>query len=402
MTTQKTPEINLTKKTIDALENPAQGRIRIKDKGTKYLWLYMTPNLRSFYYYRKLNGTPVEIKIGTYPDTTPDQARAKVAEVNARYTFGQDVAGDKARGRMHWSDLFERYMDEHVRKALNPQTAREYADKNKLHLASWKNLPIAAIDQDACASMHRQAARSRHRKEGGKPIGGKRTADMTLNLVRDVFNWARVRGLVKVDNPTTGITRHLNPSRQARHRILTPDEMARFIKALNEFDDQDMADYFRLALFTGQRRKKVLSMRWADLDMTGGYWTYDKTKNDELMRLALPDAAMNVLRSRYRDANSEYVFPSRRRDAKKPYLSEPRYAFRRILEKAGINGMVIHDLRRTFGTYMAASGASEYQLMRALGHKDPQSTKVYIRLGDDMVKEPVARGVERMLNAAEK
>lgn len=406
MKTQSTPEIRFTKKVIGALPHPTEGRIRYRGDDAKYLRLYVSPTAKTWYYYRKESGKPVEIKIGTFPEVTPDQARDKVREYNARYTFGEDVQANRGQQRLTWGELFDRYMEEHVSKSLKPHTQRDYADKNRIHLAAWKNLQLSAIDTLTVEAMHKRAVKKRHQKgkDGkniGKPIGGPRTADMTLNLVRDVFNWARGKRIVSLDNPAGAITRFVKASKAARRRVLNEDEMRRFIVALNEFDDQDMADYFRMLLFTGQRKESVLSMRWDAVDMKGKFWTYDKTKNDEEMRVALPDPAIQLLRQRWKDSNSDYVFPSRRADAKVPHLSEPRYAFDRIMKKASITGVVIHDLRRTFGTWLAAGGASEYQIMRALGHKDSQSAKVYVRLSEDMTRAPIANTVGRMLAAGQ-
>ncbi len=402
MKTPSTTEIRFTKRIIDALPHPPEGRVRYSDPGVKYLRIYVSPAAKTWYYYRKTGRKPVELKIGTFPEITPDQARDKASEFNARYTFGQDVQANRGHQRLTWGELWERYHTEHILKALKVKTQRDYADKNRIHLASWKNLQLSAIDSLAVEAMHIKAAKVRHQKgkDGkniGKPIGGPRTADMTLNLVRDVFNWARQKKIISMDNPTTSTTRLVKASAVSRRRVLNEDEMSRFITALNEFDDQDMADYFRMLLFTGQRRESVLSMRWDGIDFDAATWIYDKTKNDQEMRVALPGPAIDLLKRRWRDSNSDYVFPSRRRDSKVPHLSEPRYAFDRIMSKAGITGMVIHDLRRTFGTWLAAGGASEYQIMRALGHKDSQSAKVYVRLSEDMTRDPIARTVDRML-----
>lgn len=404
MSKQSTVEIRFTKKVIEALPCPKSGRVKYKSQSVKYLRLYASPTARTWYYYRKVGGLPVEIKIGTFPEVTPDQAAKKVDEYNARYTFGEDVQANRSQQRLTWGELFNRYFVEHIEKSCKDGSIRDYADKNRIHLAGWKNLQLSAIDTLTVEEMHRKASVKRRRKDKngkpyGKPIGGPRTADMTLNLVRDVFNWAKAKRITSMENPTASVTRFVKPSAAARRRVLNQDEMGRFIKALNDFDDQDMADYFRLLLFTGQRRGSVISMRWEDIDMKGELWKYDKTKNDEEMRVALSKASIEVLKRRWRHSNSDYVFPSRRRNAKVPHLSEPRHAFDRIMKRADITGAVIHDLRRTFGTWLAAGGASEYQIMRALGHKDSQSAKVYVRLSEDMTRDPIQKTVDRMLGA---
>ena len=49
-----------------------------------------------------------------------------------------------------------------------------------------------------------------------------------------------------------------------------------------------------------------------------------------------------------------------------------------------------HDLRRTLGSWQAATGASALEIMKSLGHKDMASTLIYARLD----KEPVRKAME--------
>ena len=54
----------------------------------------------------------------------------------------------------------------------------------------------------------------------------------------------------------------------------------------------------------------------------------------------------------------------------------------RILKEAGIENLRIHDLRRTLGSYQAATGANGYIIGKSLGHRSQQSTAIYARLTD--------------------
>ena len=62
------------------------------------------------------------------------------------------------------------------------------------------------------------------------------------------------------------------------------------------------------------------------------------------------------------------------------HLKEPKRAWKRVLDRAGIDDLRIHDLRRTLGSYLAMNGESQYVIGQMLGHKDPRSTAVYARL----------------------
>ena len=58
-----------------------------------------------------------------------------------------------------------------------------------------------------------------------------------------------------------------------------------------------------------------------------------------------------------------------------------------MLERAGIENLRIHDLRRTAGSYMAIQGVSPTIIGKALGHRSPQATAIYARLTQDPVRQ---------------
>jgi len=60
----------------------------------------------------------------------------------------------------------------------------------------------------------------------------------------------------------------------------------------------------------------------------------------------------------------------------------------------------IHDLRRTLGSWQAATGASLSIIGRALGHKSVTATAVYARLDLDPVRQSVEAATRAILDAA--
>ena len=65
-------------------------------------------------------------------------------------------------------------------------------------------------------------------------------------------------------------------------------------------------------------------------------------------------------------------------------------AWQRLLDRAGIEKLWIHDLRRTVGTYMANLGANQAQIQAQLGHRDPQSSKPYVHTNVEFVRKPIS------------
>ncbi len=74
-------------------------------------------------------------------------------------------------------------------------------------------------------------------------------------------------------------------------------------------------------------------------------------------------------------------------------------AWAAICERAKIEGVWIHDLRRTLGSWQAASGASLTVIGKSLGHKSVATTAVYARLALDPVRVSVNAATAAMAAA---
>jgi integrase len=90
-----------------------------------------------------------------------------------------------------------------------------------------------------------------------------------------------------------------------------------------------------------------------------------------------------------RRGTSSWVFPSTR--SRSGHLEEPKSAWRRLLEVAGIAELRLHDLRRTFGSRLAETGANGAVIAAAMGHKSLQSARSYLHLQIDAVREAAER-----------
>ncbi|MCJ7543596.1 MAG: site-specific integrase, partial [Phycisphaerae bacterium] len=235
---------------------------------------------------------------------------------------------------------------------------------------------------------------------------GHYAANRMLALLSAMFNYA-VGLEYEGGNPTKGVKRF---KEQSRDRFLRADEIQTFFKALEaEKEDENgelWRDFFTVALLTGARRANVLSMKWTDLELTRGLWRIPEaeSKNKEPLLCVLPPAAVEILQRRAADnaakdpeKQSEYVFPGRGGSG---HVFDPTKPWERILERAKLKDLRIHDLRRTLGSWQAAAGASLSIIGRALGHKNVATTAIYARLDLDPVRASVNTAAAAIMDAA--
>jgi integrase len=89
------------------------------------------------------------------------------------------------------------------------------------------------------------------------------------------------------------------------------------------------------------------------------------------------------------------VFPSP--NGRGEHFSDPKRAWQRILARAGIENLRIHDIRRTLGSWQAMTGASIPIIGKSLGHKSSAATQIYARLQTDPVRNSIQIAVDKML-----
>jgi len=115
-------------------------------------------------------------------------------------------------------------------------------------------------------------------------------------------------------------------------------------------------------VLTGLREANVRGLKWSQVDLKLGHVTvpssHYKTKREH--RAMLSEAAVALLESLPRE--SEYVFTY---DGH-PVTRFNNHAFRKARKRAGLDSLRWHDLRHTFASWAAQSGASD-RVLQALG-----------------------------------
>lgn len=376
-------KINFTKKALEALSLPAEGKrayyydakvrgliISVTEKGTK-----------TFYVYRKVNGRPERIMLGYYIDLSIENARGQASKVNSQIAQGKNPNREKSKlkGELTFEELFEKYLEGHA----------------KLHKKSWKNdqdiyrLYLIHLKKRKISSFHKSDFETLHSDIG--KTKGRYAANRMLALLGVMFRKAIDWGW-DGKSPITGIKKF---KEKTRERFLQGDELSRFFKALGGEPNKLFTDFFMVCLLTGARKGNVLSMRWEDVDIEKGTWKIPETKNGESHLVPLSSDLIKILHQRYTQKENNWVFPSK--TSQSGHLEEPKRVWKRILEEANLTDLRLHDLRRTLGSWQAATGANSYVIGKSLGHKTQQATAVYARLNIDPVRESVNRATSAML-----
>lgn len=378
--------INFIKKTLDSLKLPDKNkRHYFYDTKIKGLELMVTEQgTKSFKVYRKFNGKPVRVTLGKYPEMTIENARKEAHRVIADMISGKNPNEEKKniRTEITFGEVFEIFMERHSK--VMKKTWKADDGEIKRFLFDWFNKKLSTITKQEIQLIHEKI-----RKENGLY-----QANRMLARIHIIYNKAIEWGW-NGTNPASSIKKFKEKSRD---RFLHPDELPKFFESLEAEPNSTIKDYIYVSLFTGARKSNVLSMNWEDINFERCEWLIPETKNGESLRVHLTEKVIDILKNRLQSRpNSKWVFES---IGKTGHLVEPKSGWKRILQRAGIKDLRLHDLRRTLGSWQAATGANSYIIGRSLGHKNQQSTAIYARLSIDPIKESVEKAAQAMLKHA--
>ena len=429
-------KINFTKQTLNALPLPDKGkRYAFKDAKERGLIIrVMASGVKTFQLYQKHQGRPLRISLGTFPDMTIEQARREAAKAKGALASGTNpnIEKNRVRKEITLKELFSTYMERYS-KVEKKSWKYDEREINK-YLPHWFNRKVSDISKHEIALLHGKI----------RDNNGLYQANRILERLRAMYNKAIEWGW-EGTNPTLGIKKFKEKSRD---RFIQPDEMPLLIEALEAEQNEVARDYLFVSLFTGARKSNVLKMRWDEIDWNNKTWRIPESKNGEPVIIPLTDQAeMVLLRRKIADQGSPWAFPSP--TSKEGHLADPKKAWQRVKENATIliwkkekslaslidemeqkakaetygsrlfllitkeaqsrevhlpSGMMdirIHDIRRTFGSYQAITGASLQIIGKSLGHKSQAATQVYSRLHNDPVRAAANKATRAMLTTKE-
>jgi integrase len=146
-------------------------------------------------------------------------------------------------------------------------------------------------------------------------------------------------------------------------------------------------------LLTGCRKMELVNLRWDEIDEDGRRirLSASRNKSGTIIYKELSALAMAILLSLPRD--QLYVFPGRYRNTR---MKEVSSLWRKVRAEAGLHDVVLHDLRRTTGSWLAQGGESLHMIAKILGQTTDHVTKTYAHFENQHKKDAVERLADKL------
>ena len=260
-----------------------------------------------------------------------------------------------------------------------PTTAYEYGRSVKLYIdPQLGSRRVAQIQRSDIAELH-HGMRDRPYQ-----------ANRTLGVLSKMFNLAELWGLrPDGSNPCLHVKRY---KEEKRERFLSPEEFTRLGQVLDEIlqdgsETRSAVAAIRLLMLTGCRLSEIQKLRWENVDLEASELHLPDTKTGG-RAVPLAPSAVRLLASLPRDEDNPWVIAGRKPGS---HLTDLQHPWRRIRERAGLDGVRIHDLRHSFASRALALGEGLPMIGKLLGHTQVQTTARYAHLARDTVKASAAR-----------
>ncbi len=335
-------------------------------------------------------------------DAEAEADRIRTAIRENRFQFGAPELTD--RDRLTVSSLTDTYVDKHLairrprsvdaernRLALACGTVIERADSSRVALGALTVKEITARDLEAFVEARLALKQRKHCRCDDWAVcshpwreskaGGQVAVNRMLARLRAAFNWAIRREVVdRTPFQVHGITAVSLLGETPRFRRLTPGEDERLLAACSPH----LRALVEAALETCCRVSELLTMQWSQVrfDLGEIHLTARKTKAGRDRVLPMSNRLRAILDLRKLGPDGEelpaqtYVFGTITGEQ----IASVKTAWRLTCERAKIEGLHFHDLRREAACRLLESGRFFlHDVQRFLDHADITTTSRYLQ-----------------------
>jgi integrase/recombinase XerD len=220
-----------------------------------------------------------------------------------------------------------------------------------------------------------------------------KTAKLLTTALRSFLRYARYRGDIRLDL-AAAVPLVANWSMSSIPRAIAPDQVRRLLARINRHTAVGRRDYAILLLLArlGLRASEVAFLELEDIDWKDGSLSA-RGKGGRRLQLPLPadvgEAIVAYLRHGRPRSTSRRVF-LRAKAPIRGFLGPAAVGtiVRHALLRAGIDAPTTgaHQFRHGLATEMLRHGASLSEIGELLGHRSPETTKIYTKVDLDALR----------------
>ena len=382
------------------------------DKAQAFLWdtetptlaLRVTPTKRKTYVFEsRLNGSTIRVNIGTVADWPIEKARTRAQALKMLIDAGTDPRelerqqqADKAAAiaaaaaqveadKVHAvtvGDIWPRYLAEGKPKrkdAWKPgyrASLDVMAAPGGIKKVRGQGLtrpgPIYPLMALALGDVTEDALQVWFEREA---LAGKHQAARALMMFRGFLRWCAARPeyrkLIDRDAGKAPAILENLPSNTKRTDAIEAAQLPGWWQGVEQLNNRTASVYLKALVLTGARKEELAGLTWAHVDFQWRKLTIaDKVEQTRTIPLTPYLAQLLATLPRI----NAFVFAS---SSKAGRISDTRSSHAKALQSAGIDGLTIHGLRRSFSLLGESAGAPAGAIAQVMGHKPSATAEGY-------------------------
>jgi integrase len=322
--------------------------------------------------------------------TAADVAKRE-AEINDVVTVAEVWAAYLADRRPHWGD---RHYQDHVKKAKAGGEKAKRGTRGRGVTVAGPLYPLMALKlRDLDADTVEAWAK---RQASDRPT----SARLAWRLLKGFLTWCSEQKpyahLVPAKNPAkTKKSREALGKPVPKQDVLQREQLAPWFDAVSKIENPVIAAYLRVLLLTGARPGEVVQLKWSDINRKWkGITIRDKVEGERIIPLT-PYIAhlLDALPKR-----NEWVFSGGRVEVLKPAqakapkkgaepkprpaapISRPQWPHALACKAAGIEGLTLHGLRRSFASLTEWVEVPAGVVAQIMGHKPSATAEKHYKI----------------------
>lgn len=265
--------------------------------------------------------------------------------------------------RPHWGDLHYR---DHIRKAAAGgvpfKRGKGTTEAGPLH--DLMALPLRDLTAPAIEAWAAKEAKTRAT-----------SARLAWRMLKVFLGWCEEQpayaGLLPAKNPAkTKRTREHLGKAGTKSDALQREQLKVWFESVQKIGNPVISAYLQTLLLTGARPGEVITLRWDDMNTQWkGLTIRDKVEGVRVVPLTPFVAHLLATLPR----RNEWAFSSANVNSKAGHITEPNHAHSTACAVAGIDGMTLHGLRRSFKSLTEWLEIPAGVVAHLMGHK-PSAT----------------------------
>jgi integrase len=287
-------------------------------------------------------------------------ARQQTRERNGQLARGEDPVEARATAKLKQTQTVGSLLPRYLAFRRSSLRARSFNEVQR-HLIKYAEvlhaLPIEKLTLRDVAALKATIAE----------VHGGPSSNRWRSSMSGFFAWLMSEGLVQL-NPVSGTT---TVRETTRSRVLLPEELRAIWINLEE--GTNFCAIIRLLMLLGSRAGEISQLRWSEVHGDTIELAAERVKNHRPHTIVLSPLACDILEQIPRRTNCPFVFGTGR-------FNNWHTAKSKLDERIARSGQaiapawVIHDLRRSFSTYLNEHDLAAPHVVEALlGHVGYQS-----------------------------